>query len=367
VVRDIANVLLGSRLNALLLLAPITVALELLHAPAVAIFVVAALAILPLAGLIGHATEELTAHTGPGVGGLLNATFGNAVELILASFALAAGLQEVVKASITGAILGNVLLVLGLSMIAGGLGRPKQTFNQTAAGASAAMLALAVAALVMPATFQLAVFRELTFPDPQVYQLSFIVALVLIAVYVGSLVFALVTHQDLFRATAHGEGVPARISVRSAVGLLLAATVVTALVAEVLVGSLEAAATTLGLTEFFIGIIVVAVVGNAAEHFAAVVVARKDLMDLAVTIAIGSGTQIALLVGPVLVLLSFAIGQPMALVFNALEIAALALAVIVVAIVSLDGESNWFEGLQLLGLYVILAVVFFFVPAHVGI
>jgi Ca2+:H+ antiporter len=352
-----------SWLNVLLLFVPVSLALEFLGVPKLWLFVASAIAIVPLAGLIGQSTEELAHRVGPGMGGLLNASFGNATELIIALFALRSGLHEVVKASISGSIIGNILLVLGLAMLMGGWGRDKQTFNRTSAGASAAMLFLAVAALVMPAVFDLAVFGSLEERAPQpIAQFSLLVALVLMITYVASLVFSLRTHHDLFTSVPNEPSL-ARLSVASALALLLGATIVTAVEAELLVEAIHEATATLGMTEFFVGVIVVAVIGNAAEHASAVVMAMKDKMDLAVTIAIGSSTQVALFVAPVLVLASFLFGQPMSLVFNAFEIAAIALSALSLSVVCLDGESNWFEGLQLLALYLVLAIVFFYVPA----
>ncbi|MHB1161578.1 MAG: calcium/proton exchanger [Chloroflexota bacterium] len=357
----ILDFLKGTRLNWLLVFVPVSLVIELLGLPKLWLFAVSALAIIPLASLIGQATEQLALRVGPGIGGLLNATFGNATELIIALFALRAGLHEVVKASISGSIIGNILLVLGLSMFVGGLGRARQTFNQTSAGASAAMLFLALVALVMPAVFDLAVFGTLAPTGAIVEQLSLLVAVVLMATYLASLVFSLKTHRALFTSVPI-EPEAARLSTRASLGLLLVITVVTAFEAELLVEAIHEATVALGMTEFFVGVIVVAVIGNAAEHFAAVVMARKNKMDLAVTIATGSSTQIALFVAPVLVFTSFFFGRPMSLVFNAFEIAAVGLSVLVLSVVSLDGESNWFEGLQLLAVYLVLAIVFFFVP-----
>lgn len=358
-----------SRLNWLLLLIPVSLIFELLHLPGIWLFLVSAIAIVPLAGLIGRATEELAHWVGPGVGGLLNATFGNATELIIALFALRAGLHEVVKASISGSIIGNILLVLGLSMLLGGFGRDRQSFSRTSAGASAAMLFLAVVALVMPAVFDLSIFGSLERSAPSIDTLSLLVSLVLLGTYFGSLFFSLKTHRDLFTSVPREQeaeepkGERTRLPVSTAAWLLLLATAGTALEAELLVAAIHDATAVLGMTEFFVGVIVVAVVGNAAEHFSAVLMAVKNKMDLAVTIATGSSTQIALFVAPVLVLSSFLFGQPMSLVFNSFEIAAIALSVLALSLVSLDGESNWFEGLQLLAVYVIMAIVFYFVPA----
>ena len=356
-----------SKLNLLVVFLPIALALRFMGGGEVPIFVTSLLAILPLAALIGHATDEAAKYVGPGIGGFLNATFGNATELIIVLLALNRGLVEVVKASISGSILGNILLVLGLAMLVGGWGRLKQEFNRTHAGASAIMLFLAVVALVMPDIYALAVAQG-TGGDghdaPNVMPLSVMVAVVLLIVYAASLVFSLRTHRELLSGVGHEEQEPPHLSKRSAIILLGIATVLTALAAETLVGSIEVAGHQLGMSEFFIGIVVVAVIGNAAEHFAAVWLARENKMDLAVTIAITSGTQIALLVAPIAVLASLVFGHPMPLVFNHFELGAIMLSVIAVAIVTLDGESNWFEGLQLLAIYVIMAIVFFFAPVH---
>ena len=349
-------------LNAMLVFLPIGIAADLAHASPPVVFLLAAFAIVPLAGLIGDATEELAIRVGPGVGGLLNATFGNATELIIALFALSAGLQDVVKASISGSIIGNLLLVLGLSMFLGGLKRDRQSFDRTHAAASAGMLVLAVIGLVMPAVFDLAVFGSLDRKDPLLDSLSLMVAGVLLATYVASLVFTLRTHRSLFSAADHTEAQP-QLPARAAVGLLLGATIATAVASEVLVGAIEATTRTLGVTELFVGVIIVAIVGNAAEHSTAITMAIRNKMDLAVTIAVGSSTQIALLVAPLLVIASFLIGQPMSLVFNPFEITAIGLSVLILAVVSQDGESNWFEGLQLVAVYALMAIVFFFVPA----
>jgi Ca2+:H+ antiporter len=348
---------------------PAAVALKIGDAPAEVIFVVAALGIIPTAALMGLATEELAARSGPGIGGLLNVTFGNAPELIIALFALGEGLHEVVKASIVGSIIGNVLLVLGASMFVGGLRRDHQKFSATAASVQASMLLLAAAALVMPAIFELVEGRGLPLPSAEIVDygssveaLSVWVAGVLMLTYVAGLVFSLRTHKDLFNPPYAEEGEEGfGWSVRRSVLMLFVAGVAVGLMSEILVGSISEASASIGLSEFFIGVIVVAIVGNAAEHWVAVLVAHKNKMDLAVNIAIGSSAQIALFVGPALVLASFVIGpHPMALVFNGFEVGALLFAVLVANLVTRDGESNWFEGLQLLGLYAILGIAFFF-------
>jgi Ca2+:H+ antiporter len=348
---------------------PLAVVLKLIDASDVAIFISSALAVIPPAALMGKATEELAARSGPGIGGLLNVTFGNFPELVIAFFALLEGLQEVVKASIIGSIIGNILLVLGAAMFVGGWGRRSQRFDSRATGALSAMLLLAMTALVMPAVFQLVVGGHLPSPEakdvrfsPTLEHLSFAIAIILIVSYLAGLVFSLKTHRDIFNPD---EGEPAAAErawpVRRAVIALAIAGVLVGVMSEILVGSIEHAASSVGLSEFFIGAIVVAIVGNVAEHWVAVIVAYKNKMDLAVNIAIGSSTQIALFVAPLLVLLSFVFGDhPMPLVFNGLELGALVLAVVIANRVTLEGESTWFEGLQLLGVYLILAFAFGF-------
>jgi len=349
-------------LNWLLLLLPVSWLLELLRLPAVWVFTASALAIIPLAGLLGEATEELAHWVGPGVGGILNATLGNATELIIGFFALAAGLQQVVKASITGSIIGNILLVLGLAMLMGGWGRERQTFSRTHAGANSAMLFLAVVALVMPAVLDLVVFGSLEPTAPLVELLSLLVAVVLILTYMGSLIFSLRTHRILLSSVPEEPRRP-RLSLVESLIVLTIATAAVAIESEILVGTITEATATLGLTEFFVGVVVVAIVGNAAEHSAAVLMAIRNRMELAVTIATGSSTQVALFVAPVLVFTSFLLGQPMSLVFNGLEIVGIGLSVVALAFVVYDGESNWFEGLQLVAVYLVLALAFYFVPA----
>jgi Ca2+:H+ antiporter len=317
---------------------------------------------------MGRATEELATRSGPGIGGLLNVTFGNAPELIIALFALGAGLHEVVKASIVGSIMGNILLVLGAAMFAGGLGRDRQRFDRTAASAQSSMLLLAAAALVMPAIFELVEGSGLPQPgaerinyDGTVEGLSAAVALVLIASYAAGLIFSLKTHRDLFNPRAgHDEEEGEPWSVRRSVLALALAGVAVGVMSEILVGSISEAAEKIGLSEFFIGVIVVAIVGNAAEHWVAVLVAVKDKMNLAVNIAIGSSAQVALFVAPVLVLTSFVLGpHPMALVFNGFELGGILLAILIANHVTNEGESTWYEGLQLLAVYVVLAIAFF--------
>ena len=346
---------------------PLAVVLDLAGAPAGAVFGTSAAGVIPTAALMGRATEELASRSGPGIGGLLNVTFGNAPEIIIAIFALAAGLQEVVKASLVGSILGNTLLVLGAAAFVGGRKRQFQRFNRTAATAQSAMLLLAVAAMVMPAIYEMVQGKGLPKPgdeivryDSTVEQLSLGVAIVLLLTYVAALIFSLRTHRDLFNPVQEKvEGEREPWTVRRSITMLAIAGAAVGVMSEILVGSISEAASGLGISEFFIGVIVVAIVGNAAEHWVAVYVAAKDKMDLAVNIAIGSSAQVALFAIPVLVILSFFIGDfPLALVFNGFELGAIIIAVLIANHVTNEGETTWFEGLQLLAVYVILALTF---------
>ena len=349
-------------LNLLLVFVPITVALEFL-APQqhVWIFLSAAAAIIPLAGWLGHATEQIAAKTGEGVGGLLNATFGNAAEMIIAIVALQKGLYDVVKASLTGSIIGNILLVMGAAMLAGGWKYPDQRFNATAARSQATMMTLAAISLILPAAFHYlggaeAIKRE--------GDLSLEIAVVLLITYVLGLWFSLKTHKQLFQgAAAEAEVTGEHWSTTKSVAVLAGATALIAWMSEVLVGSVEPAAHKFGMSSVFVGVIVVAIVGNAAEHSTAILVAMKNRMDLSLSIAMGSSVQIALFVAPVLLFLSYFIGpRPMDLVFTPAEVLAVFLSVIITGEVASDGESNWLEGVQLLAVYIILGIVFYFLP-----
>jgi Ca2+:H+ antiporter len=340
-----------------LFLTPLAVAAEILHWSPMAVFLISAVAIIPLAKFIGDATEELAARTGPAVGGLLNATFGNATELIIGIFALQAGLVEVVKASITGSIIGNLLFVLGTAMLVGGWGRERQHFNATGAKAQGSMLLLATTALVIPAIF---LFTTGDGNGITVEHLSIFVAVLMILAYAANLLFTLHTHKHLYQEE---ERVTApHWSVRSSLLILFFATIGAALVSEILVSAIRPLIEKFGWTELFIGVIVIAIVGNAAEHLSAITAARKGRMDLSLQISIGSATQIVMFVAPVLVLLSLLFITPMSLVFNVFEIMAIIFAVFVTNSVIEDGESTWFEGFQLLVAYVIMAVAFFFHP-----
>ena len=363
--RDALTAVVQNRLNLLLVAAPASWVLARTLPGSPWIFLTSALSLIPLAGVIGLGTEQLAVRAGPAVGGLLNATFGNAAELIIAIVALGRGHVALVKASITGSIVGNLLLVLGLAFLVGGLGRPTQKFNRTAATNAAALLFLAVVALVVPAVFDLTLYGTLNARPPAIFKLSLFSAVVLIGAYCGSLIYAFSARRDLFRS-AQEEEEPPLFTMTAAVALLCGATILTTIQAELLVGALQPALARFGVTELFVGVIVIAVVGNAAEHYSALVAARRDQMTLAVEIAVGSSAQIALLVAPILVLYSFAIGQPITLVFNPFEIAAITLSVLATVIVVVDGESNWVEGLQLVSIYAILALAFYFVPAAAG-
>jgi Ca2+:H+ antiporter len=352
-------------MNWLLPFIPIALALEYFAAERhLLIFIAAGLAILPLAAWMGRATEHLAERMGEAVGGLLNATFGNAAELIIAVAALRAGLYDVVKASIAGSIVGNVLLVLGAAMLVGGARHHEQTFNASGARAQSTMLSLAAIALILPAAYSTALGAN---AGVGLLPLSISISFVLLAVYGAYLTFSLVTHSSLF-STSQGPGEsgvadPAWTTSRSAI-VLGVATIFVAWMSEILVGSIQPAADYLGLSSGFVGVFVVAILGNAAEHATAVTVAIKNRMDLALAIAIGSSVQVALFVAPVLVVLSFVIGpRAMDLAFPAGLVLTVLLAVAITGQVASDGRSNWLKGTQLLAVYVVLGLTFFFIPA----
>jgi Ca2+:H+ antiporter len=348
-------------LNLLLLFVPAAIALDLLHASPLLIFIASALAIAPLASVLGESTGVLAAYSGPAVGGILSATMGNATEMIIAFFALHAGHINVVKASLSGSIIGNLLLVLGLSLVAGGIRNPVQRFARSTSAMNSTMLMIAVAALVMPAVFNLTIFGTLQHRDVNLEHLSLWTSGVLILLYLLNLLFVFRTHRSVFQAQQHDSDAPETSRSQAIVSLALA-TALIAWMSEILVGQIAPVTHALGMTELFVGVIVVALVGNAAENSTAIIMARHNKMDLSMAIATGASTQIALFVAPVLVFLSFAIGHPMTLVFNGFEIAAIVLSVLIVEMISSDGETNWFEGAQLLAVYAIVAVAFYFVP-----
>ncbi|HEY2803823.1 MAG TPA: calcium/proton exchanger [Actinomycetota bacterium] len=345
------------KLDWLLVLVPVSIAAKLLTDNDLAIFLLSAFAIVPLAGLIGRATDQLALHAGPRVGGLLNATFGNVTELVVSVFLLLDNQIEVVKASLTGSILGNLLLVLGLAFFVGGLRHKEQVYSERSASVHTSSLVLAVIGLLMPALFVLTTSGPQTFVEREV--VSGTVAVVLIALYAATLIFTLVTHEHLFRTPATEER-PVWSS-RRALVLLLVATAFVAVESELLVGSLEPAIADLGLSKFFVGLILVPIIGNAAEHSSAVLFALKDRVDVTLEIAIGSSVQVALFVAPALVFISLIVGHPMDFIFSPFEVAAVGVSTLIVAIVIRDGRSNWLEGAQLLGAYVIMAISFFFV------
>jgi len=330
------------------------------------LFVVAGVGIIPLAGWLGRATEQIAARTGAGIGGFLNATFGNAAELIIALMALSKGLTTVVKASLTGSIIGNLLLVLGASAFAGGLRFSHQRFNKIAARVSATAMSMGAAALIIPTVFHVtANARPGGWSAAAEQKLSLAIAVVLFLTYVATLLFSLKTHKALFVGQSEAEKHEPTSSLARAVMLLGMATILIAFLSEFLVGSIEAARQSLGLTQTFVGVIVVAFVGNAAEHTTAVWAALKNKMDLSLNIAVGSSLQIALFVTPMLVFASYAFSRPMDLEFSLPEIVAMAVAIWIAQQISGDGESNWLEGVQLLSVYVIMAILFFFLPESV--
>jgi len=341
---------------------------EWLHWSPVVVFFAAALGVVPLAGFMGKATEELALYTGPKLGGLLNATLGNAAELIITIVAiqkgatnpaLREGLMELVKASITGSVLGNLLLILGLSILVGGIRFKKQTFDRTQAGVNSTMLILAIIALAVPSLFSQSIDAV---NHAGVEYLSIGVAVVMIVVYALSILFSfqMVSTQDsLAQASEH----PPVWSRTTAVGVLAAATIGIAVLSEALVGAVEPVVAQLGVSEFFLGIILIPLVGNVAEHVVAVQMAAKNKMELSLAISLGSSLQIALFVAPLLVFISLLLGNPLTLTFNVFEIIALVGSGLIAGLIALDGESNWLEGVQLLGVYVIIGVAFFFLPA----
>ena len=354
-------------LYALLVLVPVVLAMEVLdiggHST---MFVLSALALIPLAAVLGDATEDVAEFTGPKVGGLLNATLGNAAELIITIVALREGLVAVVKASIAGSIIGNMLVVLGAAILLGGLRHGVQRFDPHIAGVNASIMALAIMALIIPAIFELGSPQHSPTHE-DIVNLSDGTAIVLIVLYGLYLVYTVFTGGPVRTAAAHGDEEAEEPrdgrKLPTALGLLAISTVAIVFMSEVLVGALEPTAEAWGMSELFVGVMLVPLVGNIAEHLVAVQVALKNKMDLSIGIAVGSGLQIALFVAPVLVLVSQFVGpQPMSLVFNQFELVALIAAVIITVMISVDGRTNWLEGAQLLALYVIIGIAFFVIP-----
>ncbi|HEX5448088.1 MAG TPA: calcium/proton exchanger [Candidatus Saccharimonadales bacterium] len=341
----------------LILATPAAILVHEFDMPALSVFILSAVAIVPLAKFLGEATEELATHSGPAVGGLLNTTFGNATELIIGIFALRAGLLEVVRASVTGSIMGNLLLVLGMAIFIGGLKHKRQTFNRTPALAGSSMLVLAVIALVIPAIFAHSSGNISAVTN---HQLSALVSVLMLVLYAAYIIFIFFTHKHLY--TEDVGKYEAKWSIKKSVAIMLLATVAIAWLSEILVGAISPTIDHLGWTQLFVGAVIVAIIGNAAEHTSAVVMAAKNRMELCLQIAIGSATQIAMFVMPVLVLLSRLTPHPLDLTFNTFELAAIILSVVIANLVVEDGETNWLEGAQLFTAYVVIAVAFYFFP-----
>jgi Ca2+:H+ antiporter len=349
-------------ISVLFIAMPFVVLAEILHWSPITVFILSALAIIPFAGYIGTATEVLAFYTSPKIGGLLNATLGNAAELIITIVAIKAGYLELVKASITGSILGNLLLVLGMSILLGGLKHGVQKFDRKQASNNAIMLVLTVVILLIPSLLSHFIGNIET-PEPRVETLSLGVAAVMIVLYILGLIYSfkviggpVVVDETVTESSHNGW------SVRTGIVVLVISTVGVAYLAEVLVGAVEPVVTTLGISEFFIGLIFIPIIGNVAEHLVAVQVALKNKMTLSVEIAVASSLQIALFVAPLLVFISLMFGHPLTLVFNQLELTALIAGVLIAAMVSADGESNWLEGAELLAIYIILGLTFFLMP-----
>jgi Ca2+:H+ antiporter len=361
--KKIQNYIRENPLMYLLLVLPMALLAELFHWSALWVFVFSAVGVIPLAGMIGSATEELAVHTGPRIGGLLNATLGNAAEMIITLVAVRAGLLELVKASITGSILGNLLLVLGAAMVFGGVKHGLQTFDRRQASNNAVLLTLSILAMVIPSFFSHSIGPE---SSSRVEALSLGVAGVMIVLYALGLLYSLRSGpietipvpQSAKEADRQGG-----FSIRTAIIMLAVATIGVVWLSEMLVGSVETVVSSLGFSEFFLGIILIPIVGNVAEHIVAVQVALRNQMDLSVEIAVSSSVQVALFVAPFLVFVSLLLGHPLTLIFNQFELLALGSAVIIAALVALDGESHWLEGAALLAVYFILGIAFFLMPA----
>jgi len=344
-------------LRYLLIFVPISLAGEHFNLSPTWMFWISALAIIPLAGLMGEATEEISFYSGPRIGGFLNATFGNATELIIAFFAMKAGMFEVVKASIAGSVIGNVLLVLGASMLVGGLKYKTQHFSKQGVELSSSMLLFAVIGLSIPAIFTYTVSPDLL--TTRYEGLSIMVAIIMFIIYLLSLFFSFYTHKDLY-SVDHSQESTAKWSLQKAIAFLIGATVLIGLESEIFVAAVEPMTEAFHLSQFFVGIILVPIIGNAAEHSTAIVMAHKNKMDVAVEIALGSSLQIILFVTPVLIFLSL-LFSPMSIIFNAFELFALIFSVLIANRVANDGESNWMEGVQLIAVYLIIAASFFIV------
>lgn len=356
--REIIALIRKKKLNILLLAIPVAIVAELAHWDPLLVFAISAVSLIPLAGLIGDSTEALAAYTGPKIGGLLNATLGNAAELIITLVAIREGLLELVKASLTGSIIGNLLLVMGLSMVMGGVKHGVQTFDRRQAGNHTIMLILVVITLAIPSLFSHSIGPD---TSVAVEALSLGVAAVMIILYALGVVYSLKSSQSplAYHPSATHK---AELSRGMALTLLAASTIGVVFMSEFLVGAIDSVKSSLGLSEFFLGIILIPIVGNVAEHLVAVQVAMRNQMDLSIEIAISSSVQIALFVAPLLVFVSLLIGHPLTLIFNQFELLALIAAVMIAALVASDGESNWLEGAALLAVYLILGIGFFLLP-----
>ncbi len=351
----------------LVIFLPISILLEVLHASPSLVFVGAALAIIPLAGYMGQATDQLAKHLGSAIGGLLNATFGNMTELIITIFAVRAGQLDVVRASLIGSIIGNILLVLGMAAFFGGLKYRTLKFNMAAAGSDIVQLFLAVVAILTPSLFVLAAYkpgmtRQEFANSPPVEYMSLGVAGLLILLYLGSLLFSLKTHQDIYCVQEETGQEPPTWSKTRSFMVLGIATIAVAFESEFLVSSIEPTVKALHISPLFVGVILLPIIGNAAEHATAVTMAMRNKMDIAIGICTSSSAQVALFVGPVIVFLSLALGHPMPFIFNTFELVAVGFAVLIANLIARDGETNWFEGAMLLVLYAIFGLAFFFVP-----
>ena len=343
-------------LKFMLLFVPISFIGKFLNFSPTIMFILAALSIIPLAGIMGEGTEEISFYTGPKIGGFLNATFGNATELIISFFALKSGLFEVVKSSIAGSIIGNILLVLGASMFIGGLKHKTQNFNINVVETTSSMLLFSLIGLCVPAFFTHTINANLL--NTRYEGLSLVVASVMFILYILSLIFSFFTHKDLYATTTEEEGHESKWSLKKSIAILIIATVIIAIESEFLVGGIEDITSKLGLSEFFVGIILIPIIGNAAEHSTAITMALKNKMDVAIEIALGSSLQIILFVAPVLIFLSL-LFTPMSIIFNPFELVSLIASVIIANKVASDGQSNWLEGAQLMAVYFIIAAGFF--------
>ena len=343
-------------LKFMLLFVPISFIGKFLNFSPTIMFILAALSIIPLAGSMGEGTEEISFYTGPKIGGFLNATFGNATELIISFFALKSGLFEVVKSSIAGSIIGNILLVLGASMFIGGLKHKTQNFNINVMETTSSMLLFSLIGLCVPAFFTHTINANLL--NTRYEGLSLVVAIVMFILYILSLIFSFFTHKDLYATTTEEEGHESKWSLKKSIAILIIATVIIAIESEFLVGGIEDITSKLGLSEFFVGIILIPIIGNAAEHSTAITMALKNKMDVAIEIALGSSLQIILFVAPVLIFLSL-LFTPMSIIFNPFELVSLIASVIIANKVASDGQSNWLEGAQLMAVYFIIAAGFF--------